>query len=125
MMDEILTNINMAGKLRGTFVTDNAGLVVADQMLAVGDQRLPHVLAAPIVGMLGTLQGNHQMARTVDYDLGDGKVFIRNFDWGVVVMLGSNQVNLPLLNLLLDIALPKIRRMMDTDEFRGKSKKPF
>lgn len=125
MLDEILTNINLAGKLRGTFVTDNDGKVVAQQMLAAEDSELPQTLATSIVGMLGTLQANIPMPKAVDYDFDAGKVFIRNFDWGVVVMLGSHQVNLPLLNLLLDIALPKITRMMNTDEFRSKRKKPL
>lgn len=122
MMDDILTNINLAGKLRGTMVTDNEGNVVAQQMLNAADNALPAALAKPIVEMLGALEARLAPPKAIDFDFGQGKAFIRNFDWGVVTMLGSDKVNLPLLNLLLEIALPKIKRMMDTDEYRSKRK---
>ena len=123
MRDDLLTGINLAGKLRGSLVADNEGNVVAQHMLTAADNALLHALAAPIVGMLGTLETQATPPKAIDLYFAQGKVSIRNFDWGSIILLGSDKVNLPLLNLLLEVALPKIRRMMDTDEYRRKRKK--
>jgi predicted regulator of Ras-like GTPase activity (Roadblock/LC7/MglB family) len=122
-MNEILTNINLAGNLKGCFVADNEGAVVAQQMAELPQSGVAEAIAVPIVSLLGTIESKGERPQDLDLDYDQGKAFIKNFDWGVVVMLGGAKTNLPLLNLLLNIALPKLGRRMDTDEFRGKRKR--
>lgn len=119
-MEVILNNINLAGSLIGCCVVDNQGRVVAKQMARQGPDL--ESMATPLVRLMGSIEAQGGKPSALDLDYEQGKAFLRNFDWGALMMLGGVQTNLALLNLLLNVAVPKLARRMSTPEFTAKPK---
>lgn len=127
-LDDILNNINLAGALRGCFISDNEGKIVAKQMIDTALQNAPEAIAARIMSLVATAESSAVTdGRLVgsDWDFTDGKALYRGYDWGAVIMIGGPKANTSLLNLLLNVALPKIGRIMDTDDYRARKRKPL
>jgi hypothetical protein len=119
-MEAILTNINLAGNLTGCCVADNQGHIVTKEMARQGPEL--ESMITPLVQLMGSIEAQGGKPTALDLDYQEGKAFLRNFDWGVLVMLGGARTNLALLNLLLNVAVPKLTRRMNTPEFTGMPK---
>ncbi len=113
-MKDILRDINAMVGVQGSFVADGKGKVLS----SVGETNFP-------AGSLGGVsQEIFQAARSLgfahlnpdefDLSFGKGRVIARLIGPGMLVILCSRDINIPLLNLTAEVAAKRIEQLLES-----------
>ena len=121
-MEAILKDVNSILGVQGSFVFLNDGSVTA-QALPDKHTREQVALAARIVSQtFQALETSGQRIAEADLSFEQGRLILRNLRGGVLAILCVRNINLPLLNLKVNVAVKKLTE--DLKPVRAPAKEP-
>lgn len=113
-MKGILRDINAMVGVQGSFVTDGKGEVVS----LVNESDFPEgslkIVSQEIIQTVRSLRFAHLSPDEFDLSFGKGRVIARLVGPGMLVILCSRDINIPLLNLTAEVAAKRIERLLES-----------
>ncbi len=124
-MEDILRSVVAVPGVSDCIVLDEEGNIVdcvltqrsRDYTLSVVGYTTAHILA-------GLRMARRKKVGTVDLQFRDGRVVVRPLRQGHLCMVCQGRVSLPLLNLTVDVALPKLNAAMEQRNARQRLAPP-
>ena len=112
-MEQLLANINAVAGVRGSFVCDSEGALVARALPSSFDET---TLLPSASTMLQTIDGLETTRRRriheVDIVFHDSRLVVKNLRVGCLCVICARNINVPLLNLTANVAARKITDML-------------
>lgn len=113
-MKGILRDINAMVGVQGSFVTDGKGEVVS----LVNESDFPEgslkIVSQEIIQTVRSLRFAHLSPDEFDLSFEKGRVIARLVGPGMLVILCSRDINIPLLNLTAEVAAKRIERLLES-----------
>ena len=114
-MEQLLADINAVAGVRGSFVCDAGGVLVAQAVPSPFDETM---LLPAARTMLQTIEGLETTRRRriheVDIVFHDARMVVKNLRVGCLYVVCARNINVPLLNLTANVAARKITDMLKT-----------
>jgi predicted regulator of Ras-like GTPase activity (Roadblock/LC7/MglB family) len=112
-MDSILKEINAVSGVSGSFVCDETGEVMASAMPSVFDAETTHTVGRTAAQTLSSLQmARRRKIGEMDLVYAGGRVIVKAMPRGYLIVLCIRNVNVPLLNLIANMALKRLATAM-------------
>jgi predicted regulator of Ras-like GTPase activity (Roadblock/LC7/MglB family) len=119
VIDERFREITSIAGVRGCFICDNSGRVIAHSfgddrsMIRLGEVGREAILTAAVFGMIGEAVGES------DFTFAGGRLILRDLDRSLLVLLCEPRVEISMLRLTLNVAAAQLR---DDGELRNRLK---
>ena len=114
-MEQLLADINAVAGVRGSFVCDAGGVLVAQALPSPFDETM---LLPAARTMLQTIEGLETTRRRRIHELDivfhDARMVVKNLRVGCLYVICARNINVPLLNLTANVAAKKITDMLKT-----------
>lgn len=114
-MEQLLGDINAVAGVKGSFVCDAGGVLVAQAVPSPFDETM---LLPAARTMLQTIEGLETTRRRriheVDIVFHDARMVVKNLRVGCLYVVCARNINVPLLNLTANVAARKITDMLKT-----------
>jgi predicted regulator of Ras-like GTPase activity (Roadblock/LC7/MglB family) len=117
VIDERFREITSVAGVRGCFICDNGGRVIAHSfgddrsMTPIGDVGREAVLTAAVFGKAG------EPASELDFTFTDGRLILRDLDHSLLVLLCEPKAEIAMLRLTLNVAVAQLK---NDGELRGR-----
>ncbi len=112
-MEKILQVLRELEGVRGAFLFDSSGQILAHQSHSIYDKPLLEQVSQILVKALDSLQVQHNEWDCLTVHFAEGKLLLKNVSNYVLAVIADNTLNLSFANVAMRVADSKIRKLTE------------